>query len=256
MSGLQQYRRLVLGVLLVLMCSCTGERVPDCFQAAGDIVTEEISLPGFDKITVFERVELILSQGDTQRIILETGEALRRDIRLEVSEGTLTIYNDNACNLFRDYGITKVYVTAPNITELRSSTGLPIRSEGVLGFENLTLYSESFLNPETETTDGTFILNLDNRSVRIVVNGIAYFQLTGRTDVLDIVIAAGDSRIEAAGLVSQEVRINHRGSNDIQVFPVSILSGVIRGTGDVESFNRPDSVSVSELYKGRLLFID
>ncbi|MGY8914660.1 MAG: hypothetical protein ACKVJF_06195, partial [Flavobacteriales bacterium] len=50
-------------LLLVLLTSCNGENAPDCFQNAGDLVLEEVTVPEFNKITVYDNVELILKQG-------------------------------------------------------------------------------------------------------------------------------------------------------------------------------------------------
>ncbi len=238
----------------LLFLGCNGDNVPDCFQNAGELIRDEVSLPGFEKITVFENVELILSEGPVQQVVIETGKFLRSEITAEVEGDRLVLRNTNNCNLFREYGITKVFITAPNINEIRSSTGWPIRSEGTLTFPELQLISESFNNPETETTDGSFDLDLATQNLTLVANGIAYFQLRGSTQRFSANIAAGDSRIEAEEFIAQEVVINHRGSNDMLVNPQQILRGVIRGTGDVLSFNRPDSVTVEELYRGRLIF--
>ena len=238
----------------LLFLECNGDNVPDCFQNAGELIRDEVSLPGFEKITVFENVELILSEGPVQQVVIETGKFLRSEITAEVEGDRLVLRNTNNCNLFREYGITKVFITAPNINEIRSSTGWPIRSEGTLTFPELQLISESFNNPETETTDGSFDLDLATQNLTLVANGIAYFQLRGSTQRFSANIAAGDSRIEAEEFIAQEVVINHRGSNDMLVNPQQILRGVIRGTGDVLSFNRPDSVAVEELYRGRLIF--
>jgi len=243
-------------LLFLMLCSCNGENVPDCFQNAGDTIRQEMSVTEFTKITVFENIQLILKQGDTQQIEVETGEFLIDEVSAEVKDGTLLLRDTNDCNYFRDFGLTKIYVTAPNITEVRSSTGFPIISDGVLAFDNLTLYSESFLNPETETTDGSFDLELASQNVTVVVNGIAYFVLRGSTDNLDITIAAGDSRIEAETLRAENVTLDHRGSNDILINPQQALSGVIRGTGDVVSYNRPTIVDVEVLFRGQLIFRD
>lgn len=242
--------------MLFLLTACNGDNVPDCFQNAGNIVREEITVPVFSKITVFENIELILKAGEIQRVEVETGEFLRKEVSAEVKGDRLVLRDGNNCNLFREYGSTKIFVTAPNITEIRSSTGLPIRSDGALAFNALTLYSESFINAESETTDGSFDLELNTQSTNIIVNGIAFIKLRGVTTDLNISIAAGDSRIEAENLISENVVLNHRGTNDLLVNPQQMLGGVIRGTGDVISFNRPATVEVEELFKGRLLFRD
>ena len=240
----------------LLMISCNGENVPDCFRNEGNIVRDEVSVPVFETITVFENIELYLISGTEQKVEIETGEFLRKEVSAEVQDGRLVLRNRISCNFVRDYGITKIYVTTPDLREIRSSSGFPIRSVGTLSVTDITLISESFINPETETTDGSFELDLNAQSVRIVVNGISYFLLSGNTENLNITIAAGDSRIEAEALIAENVTVDHRGSNDIRVNPQQTLSGIIRGTGDVISFNRPAVISVEEIFRGRLLFED
>ena len=246
----------LLIALLTLFNGCNGENVLDCFQNAGDLIQEEVVVDPFTKITVFENVSLVLSQGPEQRVLIETGEFLRPEVSARVEDGTLILTDTNDCNFFRDYGLTTIYVTSPNIDTIRSSTGFPIRSEGTLSYSSLSLVSESFNNPETETTDGSFELEVATSNLDIVANGIAYFQLRGTTDNLDVTIAAGDSRVEAENLVALNVSVNHRGSNNIRINPQDALRGVIRGTGDVVSFNRPPIVEVDEIFRGQLIFRD
>lgn len=239
---------------LFFLMACNKENAPDCFQNAGEIVRREVVVPDFDKITAFENVNLIVKQGGIQKVEIETGEFLFDEVSATVDGDRLMLRNANGCNLFREYGLTKIYVTSPNIVEIRSSTGLPIQSDGVLSYPEVALLSESFNNPEAQTTDGEFNMEFDSRQISIVVNGIAYFKIRGKTENLNLVVAAGDSRIEAENLVAQKVNLNHRGSNDMLVDPQQSIKGVIRGTGDVVSFNRPPEIDVSEIYDGRLVF--
>lgn len=243
-------------VLLIatLFFGCNGENIPDCLQNSGDLFRDEVSLPEFDKITVFENVALVLKQGDVQKVEISTGEYLRDEVTANVEGDRLLLKDTNDCNYFREYGLTTVYVTSPNITEIRSSTGQPIKSDGILSYDTLSLISESFNNPESETTDGEFDLEVDSRTISVSVNGIAYIQLRGNTENLRLTVPAGDSRIEAQNLTAQNVSLNHRGSNDMFVNPQRAIGGTIRGTGDVISANRPGTVAVEELYKGRLVF--
>lgn len=246
----------VIGVIALLSAGCNGDNVPDCFQNAGELIQETVVVATFDKITVFENLQLVVKQGPVQEVRIETGEFLLDEITAEVIGDRLVLRNTNNCNLFRDYGVSKIVVTSPNISEIRSSTGWPVVSEGVLGFPELFLITESFINPETDTTDGSFDLEVASQTLRIVANGIAYFQVRGTTENVTIAIPAGDSRVEAENLTAQNVTLNHRGSNDILVNPLQRLEGVIRGTGDVVSLNRPAIVDVEVLYKGQLIFRD
>ncbi|MEM9143783.1 MAG: head GIN domain-containing protein [Bacteroidota bacterium] len=240
-----------IGILLV---SCNSENAPDCFQNAGEIVRKEVAVPDFSSITVFERVELIIKQGDVQKVEIESGEFLLDEVSAEVEGNSLVLRNENSCNLFREYGLTRIYVTSPNITEIRSSTSYPIASDGVLGYPNLRLLSESFANPEAETTDGAFDLEVDSVTLSLLANGIAYFKLRGQVQGLNITIAAGDSRVDASNLSAGIVDLNHRGTNDILINPQESLRGTIRGTGNVISFNRPPEVAVETIFRGELIF--
>tara|TARA_R110000796_G_scaffold41772_4_gene103525 strand:- start:107825 stop:108586 length:762 start_codon:yes stop_codon:yes gene_type:complete len=244
----------IIAFLFTIFLGCNNENAPNCFQNAGAIIQEEISLASFSKITVFEGIKLVVKQGAEQKVTLETGEFLRNDITLDVVDGRLLLRNENSCNLVRDFGLTIVYVTAPNITEIRSSTGFPIKSDGVLNYPSLSLLSESFGNPEAETTDGEFDIEINNSNLSIVSNGIAYFNIKGKTQDFNIIIAAGDSRIDAKNLIAENIVLNHRGSNDILINPQQSVKGKITGTGDVISFNTPSIVEVAELYKGKLIF--
>jgi len=251
--GLVSY---ILCLISLIFFSCNSENAPDCFQNAGDLTRVEVSVPEFTNITVFENLNLVLKQGDEQRVEIESGEFLINDVSVEVEGNRLIARNENGCNIFREYGLSTIYVTSPNIEEVRSSTGLLISSDGPLAFPNLSLVSESFNDPEAETTDGTFDIEVENSSIRIVTNGIAYFKLKGQSENLSISVPAGDSRIETEALVVQSVTLDHRGTNDILVNPQQSISGVIRGYGDVISINRPPVVDVEELFNGRLIFRD
>ncbi|MGB5227134.1 MAG: head GIN domain-containing protein [Eudoraea sp.] len=250
------YLVVVMGVGLFFVMSCNGDNAPDCFQNAGDIKREVIPVESFTKITLNENTKLVLKEGNSILVEVETGEFLRNEVNAEVKDGRLVLTDTNNCNFFRKYGLTTFYVTAPNITEIRSNTGFSTVSDGVLSYPQITLISESFNDPENLTTDGEFDLELASQNINVVVNGIAYFKLKGSSANLSVVVAAGDSRVEAATLLVQNVTFNHRGSNDIIINPLESLRGIIRGTGDVRSSNRPEVIEVEELYKGRLIFDD
>jgi hypothetical protein len=246
----------VMCLLSFVFLSCNSENAPDCIQNAGDLIRIQVQVPEFTNITVFENLNLVLKDGDQQSVEIESGEFLVNEISADVEGDRLVLKNKNGCNIFRDYALSTVYVTAPNIEQIRSSTGLLISSDGALSYSNLSLVSESFNEPEAATTDGSFDIEVANQSVSVVVNGIAYFKLRGTTNTLNVTVAAGDTRVEAEGLTAESVSLDHRGSNDVFVNPQQRISGVIRGYGDVISFNRPTEIEVDELFNGRLIFRD
>ena len=243
-----------LWVMAILFAGCNSEKAGDCFQTAGEQQREVRNTEAFSQITVFEYLNLVIRQGPEFRVEVESGANLLNEISAEVIDGRLVLRNENRCNLFRDYGVSTVYVTAPDLTEVRSSTGFLVSSEGSLDYDDLTLISERFNDPEAEATDGHFDIEFNGRRLRAIVNGVAYLQLAGTAERFDVTIAAGDSRIEAQNLLAQEVVLNHRGSNNLFVDPIQSISGVIRGYGDVIASRRPPVVEVDEILNGRLRF--
>ena len=239
---------------MIVLLSCNGENVPDCFQNSGAIVQQEFDMDAFDKITVFERIELIVKDGPTQKVVVETGEYLMNDIEVKVVEGELILENRNACNLTRAYGITKVFVSSPNLTQIRNSSGLTVSSDGVLNYSSLKLVSEDFNATYVTHTDGDFNLQVNCNRLDIVVNNLSSVFISGSVNNLFIGFYSGDARFEGANLIAQNIDIFQRSSNDMIVNPQQSLKGEIRGTGDVISRNRPPIVDVVEFYTGKLIF--
>jgi hypothetical protein len=246
-------KKIIYICFCVLLFACDSENANDCFQKSGSIVTEEIDLITFTKIKVNRDVELILKEGVTQQVIIETGENLLNDIELSVANNRLVITENNTCNFVRDYNVTKVYVTSPNITEIISSTQFKISSDGVLNYTDLDVLSEDF-NDSSIIAVGEIDLNLNTQNLKVVGNNLTTFKFEGEAENLNITFAAGDGKLNAANLMANTVNVYHRGTNKIIVNPQLELTGTLLSTGNLISKNHPPIVNVEELYTGRLIF--
>lgn len=246
-------KKLIYILAIIIFFSCNSENASDCFQTTGSIIKQEITVSSFDKILVNRDVELIIKQGTTQKVIIETGKNLINDVEAVVLDGKLILTDNNSCNYVRNYGVTKVYVTAPNITEIRSSTQYDVRSDGVLTYPDLTILSEDFNEPNS-FTNGNFKLQIDNNSFNLVFNNLSNCFISGKTNNLNISFAAGTSRFEGENLIAQNITIWNRSSNDMIVNPQQSITGKISGTGNVIAVTHPPVVDVEEVYKGRLIF--
>lgn len=241
-------------LVTVILFSCNGDNVPDCFQNSGSIVQQVIEVATFDKITVFERIELIIKDEPVQKVIIETGEYLLNDIEVKVEGGRLMLMNNNACNLTRNYGITKVYVSSPNLVEIQNSSGLKVSSNGILNYDNLRLVSEDYNSVGVTHTDGDFDLQVNSEKIDLVFNNLSNVFISGIVNDLFIGFYSGDSRFEGENLIAQNIKVFQRSSNDMIINPQQSLSGEIRGTGDVISLTRPPVVEVQQFYTGQLIF--
>ncbi len=245
----------LLGILtIILFAGCNSEDAPGCFKKAGEIVQDEVAIDHFNEIIVYERVKLFIQQGPVQKVIIETGKNLRQDISVEVIDNRLSIRNENSCNLVREYELTKVYVTIPDLTWLQNSSGSSIESIGTLKLNDLYLLSVNQENDLSIHTDGDFILDLDVENLKITNDNVSNYFLTGKAENFNVFFAAGDGRLDAPGLIVKNYQIFHRGTNKMIVFPVESIKGELRSSGNVIAKNRPAVVNVESYYTGRLIF--
>lgn len=245
-------KKLILLSFVLLLLSCNNENSGDCFQTAGKIIQQEVEVAPFEQITVHKNVELIVKQGPVQKIVIESGTNLMNDIEAVVVNNELILKDYNNCNFFRDYGITKVYVTSPNLHTIRNASQLNISSEGTLTYPSL--YLQSTGEKSTFLSVGDYHLTVDNNSVVILSNGISNFYINGKTDDLTLLFSDGDTRFEGQNLIAKNVVISHVSSNDILINPTQSLSGTIHSVGNVISYNKPPVVTLEALSKGKLIF--
>ncbi|MCX2679479.1 DUF2807 domain-containing protein [Galbibacter sp. EGI 63066] len=247
--------KLTFITVLFFLSACNSESANDCFQSAGKMVKEERSVQPFTKILVNEGISMVIKQGETYKVEVESGKNLLNDITAEVIDGQLILTNENVCNYVRDYELTTFYVTAPEIEEIRSATQREIRSDGVLNLESLMVYSENWSENEY-LTSGDLYLNLNVNSFRMVFNGLSNIHLTGSASSLNINMASGNGRFEGENFMVENAQVYHRGSNDLILNVQNSLKGNIYSTGDIVLVSRPETVEVEEHYQGRLVYRD
>jgi len=247
-------RKFLVITLIILFSSCNSEDANDCFQVEGKTILQQIELEDFNEITVYGGIKLFLTYGETQKVELETGENLANDISFEVEANQLKIQNHNTCNFVRDYGVTKVFVTLPDLKYLRNGSQFSVESINVLNFEDITLVSEDANGDGDFYTNGNFKLQLNSTKITIVNNNLSNYFLSGEAENLQVGFFNGDGRFEGENLVAQHVNVYHRGSNKIIVNPQQSLTGELISTGDLISKNQPPEVEVEELYTGKLVF--
>ncbi len=240
----------ILFLLIAIQFSCNPK---DCFKSTGKIIEQEVTLSNFNEIYAGNEISVILKQGATQKVIIKTGENLIDNINVEVIDNELRLSDDNDCNFTRDYAVTKILITSPNITKIRSSTARIIQSDGVLNYPQITLISED--NTQTNALNiGDFDLKITANRINIVANGNSVFKLEGTANRLIVGFYSGSSRFEGENLLANEVQIIQKSTNDILTYPLDKITGEIFSIGNVISFNHPLLVDVQEHYSGQLIF--
>lgn len=239
-------------IVLILLCfSCNRENVNDCVQASGAEITREFEVDSFTEIETGEGVILVLKEGTTTKVAVESGENLFSDIEVKTIGNKLFVSDNNTCNYVRNFALTTVYITAPNITRVRHNSQYDFRSEGTLTFPSFEVISENFT--DDAVASGNIHLNMKNESLKIVFNNLSNLFITGSTDIFEIDFPGGNSRVEAENFMAKEIDVFTRSSNDIIVYPVDRISGDLFGTGNLILKNAPQNIDVTEHYTGKVI---
>ena len=89
--------KLLLFLLLtMILIACGKENSFDLFKSTGPIVREQRTVDGtFEKISLNNNINLVLTQGNLTTIEVEAGNNLLAEIKTEIKNNTLTIKNLN-----------------------------------------------------------------------------------------------------------------------------------------------------------------
>ncbi|MCW3078265.1 MAG: hypothetical protein JWO32_2874 [Bacteroidetes bacterium] len=139
--------------MCIVFFSCKKENAGDCFKPNGEMTTETRILDTFSVIRVYDKIDLVISQGPKFKVEVIAGKHLLSNIKTSVAEDVLTIKNNNKCNFVRGYKkrIT-VHITVPHLRKAQNE-----------GVGNIT-FDENF-------NQDTLLVRAEN-SGDIFVNGI------------------------------------------------------------------------------------
>lgn len=238
---------IVLFSILLLSCS----KPSDCIESAGNEITKEFSVAAFDKIKVFKGLNLIITEGQIQKIEVKTGENLIDNIEVKTENGFLILKDKTTCNWVRDYGQTTIYVTTPTLTDVFCNTEKTISSNGFLTFPILRLIASDLTDG---ASTGNFRLQINNNQLVIESNNVANFYISGSTKQFLANFYEGDGRIEAADFLADDINVFHRGTNDMILNPQIKMTGKMVSTGNIICKNPNVINEVISLFDGKVIF--
>ncbi|MDI1318145.1 head GIN domain-containing protein [Flavobacterium sp.] len=240
-------------VLFLVFASC--EKPSDCIESLGVTVTKDVPVTAFKRIKVFKGIEVVITQGANYQVQIQAGSNFIDNVQVKQIGDQLIFKDETSCNWVRESGQTKILITTPTLEEIYSKTDRNISSNGVLSFPNLVITAfDKDADGESGAGTGDFLMNLDTNSITINNNNVSRFFLSGQTNTASFNFYFGDGRIEAENLIAQNITVYHRGSNDMMVFPIQSITGVLNSTGNLVLKNVPPLVEVQQLYNGSVVY--
>jgi len=204
------------GCIIVDLNGCSKETV----KGSGEVVAEERQLSEFKTIKLKGVGRVILTQGNTHFINIETDNNIMPLIETEVQNDQLVISQGN-------YNLRPTKLVF-NITVVHLK-GIAISGAGdVIGKSRFA--ADDFAAKISGS--GDMDLELDVVNLETAISGSGSMNLTGKTDRHDAQIS-GSGKINAFDMQARNVSLKISGSGDCKINATEILHTRISGSGDV-----------------------
>jgi len=191
----------VLAIVMLIVCAFNVQAKK--VEGSGVVKKETRKVESFNAISCYGVVDVFLSQGEKESVVVEADDNLLEYIITEIKNGTLEIKNKKNIQ-FRKSTKMNIYITVQNIT-------------------NMAFYGVGDLKCETK-------LNLSN--LEITNHGVGDINLIGQAKFLKV-SNSGVGDIKAYEFVVEKLTLNNSGVGDVEVNATNELKVVNSGVGDV-----------------------
>lgn len=210
---------LTFSVLLFSTSSCNKK----VLKGEGPIISETRSLADFDQILCNGSVDLTIVASNKDEVTISGYQNLVPAYRTDVSNNTLYLeYDDDYINVKHDNIKLTVYTT---------------------GFGKLKLSGSG---------DVVMMSDINTDYMDVTIEGSGNIRLTQNTFKTFITKVNGSGNINARDVDANEVYATVSGSGDISVTALDLLDARISGSGDIDYWGNPSSVTVDISGSGRV----
>jgi hypothetical protein len=187
----------------------------------GDLVKKELKIDQFSGVSLGFSGNIILTQGNTQKVVVEGQQNIIDNIKREVKDGTWKVNYEK--NVRKAKPVT-VYITMPTLDYAAVSGSGNLTSDG--HFRNLDNLKVKI------SGSGDIELSVDARDVTSSISGSGGIRLEGEAASNEVHIS-GSGDIYASSLKVKDCTISISGSGNCRVKVDGNLDVRISGSGDV-----------------------
>ena len=196
-------------------------------KAINDPNAEKRSVPGYHGVSVSGSIELFLSQGDEESVVISADDTKWRDrVVTEVTDGILHVYLEHKNKIQLDWGDSRkirAYVAVKNIDYLSSSGSGKTHLEGKIKADKLKVDISGSGN-----IDGGLVV----KELSLGISGSANTDLAGTAENSDFHIS-GSGSIRGYDFSTSYCNASISGSGNVKITVTKELSAHISGSGNV-----------------------
>lgn len=222
----------VIMAAALLVCTASSCIRITGIMGSGNVVTQERSVSGFDKVAISSGMNLYLEQGSKEYLKVEAEDNIIRNIITEVKNGKLVIKYKNLIGGISAKEPVNVYLTVINLKELDASSGAVIGSKEI-NTDSLKIVISSGAEGEMVVKANSCKVNLSSGST---------LKLSGTAETQEANLSSG-VEYRAADLISRNAKIIVSSGASAKVSVSDNLDVSISSGGSVEYSGTPAIVS-------------
>lgn len=222
-------RKLVVGLMFLALSA--GSCVLGTIEGSGNVTTETRQVSGFDRIALSNMGVVVLTQGETEGLIVRADDNLMEYVVTEVRDGTLRI------GLTQKASLGSFRPTEPIVFDVsvRDLSGLSVSGSGSIEVGRLVT---DFLATSVSGSGDIGIGDLMADEVNAAISGSGQVSVVGEARVQTVSVS-GSGRYLAQNLVTRDGDVSVSGSGLVALNVAERLDVGISGSGTVRYSGEP-----------------
>lgn len=230
---------IVISITALLLGSC-NININNGEKGNGNVVTQERNLAeDFTEIRGSAGLDVYLTQGNENKIVVEADENLQQYITTDIKNGKLHITTSS--NIGRSKA-KKVYVTFKQLNNIEASSGADVIGNSVIKSKNLSLRSSSGADLTVEVFSQELVIKSSSGSEVAV---------SGKSSILKADASSG-SEIDAEDLYVASCNAEASSGAEITVNVKDKLETNASSGGNINYYGNPVSVNSNKSHSGNV----
>lgn len=226
-------------ILTIVFSSCNFNLNLGQENGNGNVVTQTKEVENFKAIKASNGLDVYLTEGKAQKVIIEADENLQELIEVISENGTLKIRTKKNIGNSKS---KKVHVTYTQLESIDASSGADVLGNSVIKNELLSVSSSSGADVELEVFTKELFADASSG---------ADLKLSGKATRF-IADASSGSDIKAKGLETISCKAEASSGADIEVNVRDRMEGRASSGGDIKYYGNPADVSKNDSSSGSI----
>ena len=232
--------KIISAFSIALLLSACNFNINTGENGNGKVVTEEREVTvDFTEVRGSAGLDVYLTQGDENKIVVEADENLLQYIETDIEDGKLHVTTSD--NIGRSKS-KKVYVTFKELTNIEASSGADVTGNSVIKSQNLTLKSSSGAELEVEV----FTQDLTAKT-----SSGADLKISGKATSLNADASSG-SELDAKELLVLNCNAEASSGAEVTVNVREKLDTHVSSGGNINYYGNPVSVNSNKSHSGNV----